>query len=266
MGQGRWWPAALLVLALLGGGTAIAAIPSTAAGTFTGCVSKRTGALRVIDAQAGKACAAGETTISWSKGYRYRGAWSPAARYSVLDVVTCGGSSYLARTASANKVPSASPASWGLLAARGAPGPSGPRGPAGPGASAVDSFVRSGATYAVRTVGAFTVYATCEPSGNSSLFYLTMSTSYGPYDASGWVSTTGTNGALPQLISDHAATGSLQYSAAFGSAIDEHVVMQAENSPARAATFDLQMTDVNFSGVHECNVWGTTFPSVSPSP
>lgn len=46
----------------------MAAIPSTGTGTFTGCVNTTTGALRVIDAQAGKACSAGATTITWSKG------------------------------------------------------------------------------------------------------------------------------------------------------------------------------------------------------
>jgi len=112
--------AGLLTALVLGGGVvALAAIPSTANGSYTACVSKRTGAVRIVDAQAGRHCTTGERTISWSKGYRYRGAWNARTTYAVLDVVTYEGSSYLARTASTGKSPAATAAAWGLLAAAG---------------------------------------------------------------------------------------------------------------------------------------------------
>ena len=72
---------------------------------------------RIIDAQAGHHCAAGETTLNWSKGYTCRGTWSSSTTYSVLDVVTSGGSSYFARAASPGQVTCGQPGLVG--AARG---------------------------------------------------------------------------------------------------------------------------------------------------
>ena len=121
--------------AVVGGGVALASIPSSTTGDITGCVNNTTGAVRVVDAQAGHHCSAGETTLNWSKGYTYRGAWSASTTYNALDVVTSAGSSYLARTASHGKSPAANPAYWGTLASRGASGPrgaTGAQGPAGP--------------------------------------------------------------------------------------------------------------------------------------
>jgi len=123
---------ALSASIVIGGGAAIASIPSSTTGTITACVKASSGAVRIIDAQAGHHCAAGETTLNWSKGYTHRGAWSASVIYSVLDVVTSGGSSYLARAASHGKSPSTNPTYWSLLAARGATGPQGPTGPRGP--------------------------------------------------------------------------------------------------------------------------------------
>jgi hypothetical protein len=120
--------------AVLGSGVALAAIPSTATGSITGCVSRSSGAVRIIDFQAGKRCSSRERTILWNKGYRYRGAWSARATYAVLDVVSYAGSSYLARVPSTAKTPTQT-AYWGLLALHGAAGPrgtTGARGPAGP--------------------------------------------------------------------------------------------------------------------------------------
>ena len=115
---------------------AIAAIPSTTTGQVTGCVNKSTRAVRIIDYQAGKRCASTESTVSWGKGYRYRGAWSSGTAYSVLDVVTTGGSSYLAKAASTGRAPASYPTLWGPLALRGASGASGATGPQGaPGAT-----------------------------------------------------------------------------------------------------------------------------------
>ena len=121
----------VMACALVGGGVAIAAIPSTTTGALTACVSNSSGAVRLIDYQAGRRCAANEYTVTWSKGYRYRGGWSSTVAYGVLDVVTYGGSSYLATHPSTNKAPTTNPAYWGVLAARGAPGPQGAPGTAG---------------------------------------------------------------------------------------------------------------------------------------
>ena len=105
----------------MGGGVALASVPSSTTGALTACVLNTSGAVRLIDYQADKRCSTTEHTVSWSKGYRYRGAWSSAAAYSVLDVVTYLGSSYLAFAPSANRVPTTT-GYWGLLAARGATG------------------------------------------------------------------------------------------------------------------------------------------------
>ena len=87
---------AVVVLA----GVAVAAIPSTATGTITACVSNRDAAVRIIDFQAGKRCSTSERTVTWNRGWRYRGTWSSTSTYAVGDVVWYGGSSYLARQAS----------------------------------------------------------------------------------------------------------------------------------------------------------------------
>lgn len=117
--------------AVVGGGVAIASIPSTATGDITGCVSNASGIVRIVDVQAGHHCTAAETTVNWSKGYTYRGAWSGSVTYRALDVVTSGGSSYLARAGSHGKSPAANPSYWGLLAAHGATGRQGPPGVSG---------------------------------------------------------------------------------------------------------------------------------------
>ena len=120
---------------LLGaGGMAIAAIPSSSDGSITSCVNKTSGAVRIIDAQAGRHCTTKERRVAWSKGYRYRGAWSAGTAYAVLDVVTTHGSSYVAKRPSTAKAPASHPTLWGLLAAAGAPGTPGTPGEPGPGA------------------------------------------------------------------------------------------------------------------------------------
>jgi len=124
--------AGIAVAGLVAGtGAAIAAIPSSTTATYTGCVAKVSGALRVVDAQAGKKCTSKEKAISWGKGYRYRGSWAVATAYGALDVVVLNGSSYVAKTASKGKSPDATAAAWGLLAAAGAVGATGPAGPTG---------------------------------------------------------------------------------------------------------------------------------------
>jgi hypothetical protein len=116
---------------VLGSGVALAAIPSTATGSITACVSRTSGAVRIVDFQAGKRCTTRETTIAWSKGMRYRGAWSSRATYAPLDVVSFSGASYLARVPSTAKAPTLA-AYWGPVALRGLAGAPGPQGVAGP--------------------------------------------------------------------------------------------------------------------------------------
>ena len=53
---------------VLAGGLALAAIPNSSTGTFSVCANKATGALRAIDAQAGKKCTAAEKLITWQQG------------------------------------------------------------------------------------------------------------------------------------------------------------------------------------------------------
>lgn len=57
---------ALVAFALAAGGVAYATIPGSN-GTINGCYEKRTGALRVIDADAGAKCTSFETPISWNQ-------------------------------------------------------------------------------------------------------------------------------------------------------------------------------------------------------
>ena len=51
-----------------GAGVAHAMIPASGSGVISGCYEKRTGILRVIDAEAGKKCTPYETPISWNQG------------------------------------------------------------------------------------------------------------------------------------------------------------------------------------------------------
>ena len=48
-------------------GVALATIPTSGSGVINGCYEKRTGILRVIDAEAGKTCTSFETPISWNE-------------------------------------------------------------------------------------------------------------------------------------------------------------------------------------------------------
>ena len=115
------------VAVVTAGGLAIAAIPSSS-GEITGCARKDTGAVRVIDAEAGQKCTRKERTLRWSSGWRYMGAWSGGTSYRVNDVVQHEGSTYLAKRGTKGDSPAEIPASWGLLAAAGSEGPQGPSG------------------------------------------------------------------------------------------------------------------------------------------
>ncbi len=64
-----------LIGAVVGGGAiAMAATPS-ADNTITACFSQANPNLRVIDAEAGQACATGETKLSWGGGMRFLTTW-----------------------------------------------------------------------------------------------------------------------------------------------------------------------------------------------
>lgn len=132
----RSFAAGFVVAALLvGGGAAFGAIPALNTGKFTACITTSTGATRIIDYEAGKRCTSTETTISWSKGWTYRGTWLSTTTYNVGDVAYSNGSSYLAKIQSTNQPPATTPTAWSILAYRGATGAAGatgPRGPAGP--------------------------------------------------------------------------------------------------------------------------------------
>ena len=100
---------------LVGGGAAIAAIPSTSTSAITACASRSTGALRVIDYQAGARCSNRESTVSWTTGYRYRGTWSATKTYAAQDVVVLDGSSFVAKRASHGRSPASMTYYWGCL-------------------------------------------------------------------------------------------------------------------------------------------------------
>ena len=89
---------ALIAFAVTAGGVAYATIPGSN-GTINGCYEKRTGALRVIDADAGAKCTSFETPISWNQ--------------------------------QGPKGPSGPAGPGGPAGADGAPGPTGPAGPQG---------------------------------------------------------------------------------------------------------------------------------------
>ena len=112
----------IATMTIAGGGVALASIPSSSTAKFTGCVAKQGGALRVIDAQAGKKCKSSEKKITWSKGWTHRGGWASGTTYKPGDVVTQSGSSYVAKSKSTGVSPSADASEWGLLAAAGATG------------------------------------------------------------------------------------------------------------------------------------------------
>jgi Carbohydrate-binding module family 5/12 len=95
--------------------------------------SNPVGRLRVIDADAGQTCQAGETPLNWNQtAFNFQGAWSSTTAYAVGDVVTRNGASYFALVANTNVNPVGNPATWAVLAAKGATGAQGAQGPAGP--------------------------------------------------------------------------------------------------------------------------------------
>jgi len=194
--------AGLGVAALVATGVAVAAIPS-AAGTITACVAKESGAVRIIDPHAGKHCTGKERRVEWSKGYRYRGAWSSSTTYAALDVVTTQGSSYVAKAASKGKAPANTPAAWGLLAAVGG------KGPAGPGAVTVVAYSTTSTTdfrdVDIPGMG-LTLRAVCA-AGIAAGAYLMDSDASAAYDASGSYDLTTTGSGHGFLVHTGATPG-----------------------------------------------------------
>jgi hypothetical protein len=120
----RVWLAcvSVLVVATASLGTAVAAIPDAGSRVFHGCYANSGGALRVIDPSAGQSCQASESAITWNqRGISWRGSWSSTKAYVVNDAVVYNGSSYIAKVANTNVVPTTA-ATWAVLAAKGAAG------------------------------------------------------------------------------------------------------------------------------------------------
>ena len=119
---------AFVMGATVAAGVAFATIPDSSTTQITACSPKsgpKKGAVRVIDAQKGAKCGAGETTITWSsRALTWQGQWKATAAYVGNDVVGYQGAAYVAAKASKNVSPTTK-GSWGLLApaaSKGAPG------------------------------------------------------------------------------------------------------------------------------------------------
>lgn len=225
-------------LALVGGSTAAYAVsagPIDGSGVIHGCYYPATtgGSHKVVLQDVGKSCPTGTTAITWNQ----TGPAGPTGPQGATGP----------------------PGATGPQGPAGPQGATGPQGPAGPGAIAIHAHVTWGTSPTIITIGSISVVATCNRTD-----YLTLEPQIGPYDATGWVSTTGLNGATPQLISDWQAGGSLQYSvstvAAATGTIDEHVVIRDFGGTAGPATFDLQMVGFD-DPIASCEVWGTATPS-----
>ena len=102
-------------------GVAWATIPDSNTGQISACYptsGATKGQLRVIDAQAGATCAAGEASVSWQKnGLRWKGAWSPTTAYALNDLVTFGRTrqAFVAIAASTAKRPADTGTTWRVL-------------------------------------------------------------------------------------------------------------------------------------------------------
>jgi uncharacterized protein YjbI with pentapeptide repeats len=119
---------AFAVGASIATGVAFAAIPDSSAGLVTACYptsGPSQGLLRVIDAQTGAQCKAGEAKITWaSRSFRWQGQWSATTSYRANDVVRFLNSAYIATKANRFVAP-ANAATWGLMVSAGAKGDAG---------------------------------------------------------------------------------------------------------------------------------------------
>lgn len=73
----------------------------------------------------------GPTGPQGTKGMTWEGAYSSAKAYSVDDVVSYGGSTYIAIVGSTNRTPSGNPTYWSVVSSKGDTGPQGPTGATG---------------------------------------------------------------------------------------------------------------------------------------
>ncbi|MDX6639536.1 MAG: hypothetical protein QOF12_547 [Solirubrobacteraceae bacterium] len=121
-----------MLVGLGAGAVALGAIPDSSTGLISGCFSNSTGALRVIDRQAGATCASGETSLQWSqRGINWKGAYRSTTDYGVLDAVSSGGSAYIAKVDPPTGTAPTNTTYWDRLATAGAKGPTGPAGARG---------------------------------------------------------------------------------------------------------------------------------------
>lgn len=95
----------------------------------------------IVDLKSGTATGSGVVANCGARGLSPRGAWGGTATYLIDDLVTYHGSSWRAKHASKNRVPTSSSAYWEIFASKGArgvqglagaQGPVGPQGPLGP--------------------------------------------------------------------------------------------------------------------------------------
>ena len=101
-------------------GMAVAAVPDSVTGAITACYRPSTGAMRIIDAQAGKKCASGEAALTWNKQGERGPKGDPCLSSDPLCVGPKGDRGATGETGAT-----------GTTGATGADGPTGPQGPAG---------------------------------------------------------------------------------------------------------------------------------------
>ena len=114
----------LACVLVAGVGVAYAAVPSSG-GVINGCYEKRSGILRVIDAEAGKSCLSFELPISWNQAGP-KGEQGPAGPPGATGDVG----------------PAGPPGPQGEQGLRGETGATGPQGPSGGGLTGYERVVR----------------------------------------------------------------------------------------------------------------------------
>jgi hypothetical protein len=157
-GRRSWLAILTTAIVVTGGAFAFGAIPSSGTKVFTGCYNTSTGALRVIDKQAGDACTASEKEIQWNQSGPTgpRGATGPAGPKGATGPAGAKGATGPAGpkgpTGAAGPKGATGPA--GL---RGSTGPRGPTGAAGPGGISGGGAAPDGGTTTVPNCAETTV-------------------------------------------------------------------------------------------------------------
>lgn len=126
--------AALSVGLVLGGvSVGLAAIPDSVSGVITACLTSRTGAIRIIDYQAGRRCAAGEVLLSWNQKGQVGAPGATGAQGAPGPVGPQGASGSAGPQGPVGPSGQTGPAGpIGPSGSAGIAGPSGPAGPVGP--------------------------------------------------------------------------------------------------------------------------------------